>query len=419
MKNRLRFCILFIFHCCFSLKISAQPKTDKWLQQLLYSKASPLLTHILNTPDSFQYQIIYTQIDRDRNNKPHFKNFYVHVDSDQYFNPASTVKLPVALLALEKLNELHIPGLNMNTTMLTDSAYSKQEKVYTDSTAENHLPSIAQYIKRIFLISDNDAYNRLYEFVGQQALNEKLWQKGYTGTRITRRFVQMDEEENKHANPIRFMHNDSLIYAQPAAYSNIRFDFSKPHLAGNGYYDNDSNLTMQPKDFTRHNLFPLEDMQRMLQAVLFPETVPPQQRFNLTDEQYKFLYKYMSQYPSETVYPKYDTIEYFNSYTKFFFFRAYKSIIPSYIRVFNKAGWTYGFLSDVAYIIDLKNHAEFMLTATIYTNHDGILNDDKYDYEDVGYPFFKETGNIIYNYELHRKRKHQPDLSKFLIQYDK
>jgi hypothetical protein len=419
MKNKLCHFILFILPCCIALKISAQPKTVKWLQQLLYSDTSALLTHILNTPDSFQYQIIYTQIDRDQKNNPHFKNFYLHVDSNQYFNPASTVKLPVALLALEKLNELHVQGLDMNTTMLTDSAYSKQQKIYTDSTAQNNWPSVAQYIKRIFLISDNDAYNRLYEFVGQQTLNEKLWQKGYTGTRITRRFVQMNEEENRHTNPIRFMQNDSLIYAQPAAYSNIQFDFSKKHLVGNGYYDDDSNLIMQPKDFTRHNLFPIEDMQRMLQAVLFPETIPEQQRFNLTGEQYKFLYKYMSQYPSETVYPNYDVTEYFNSYTKFFFFRAFKSAVPSYIRVFNKAGWTYGFLSDIAYIADFKNHVEFMLTATIYTNHDGILNDDKYDYEDAGYPFFKEVGNIIYNYELHRKRKHQPDLSRFMLNYDK
>ena len=210
-----------------------------------------------------------------------------------------------------------------------------------------------------------------------------------------------------------------MIYYQPETYSNIQFDFSKKHFVGNGYIDNDNNLVMQPKDFTTHNLFPLEDMQRMLQAVLFPESVSQQQHFNLTDEQYKFLYKYMSQYPSETVYPKYDTTEYFNSYTKFFFFRSNKSSIPSYISVFNKAGWTYGFLSDIAYIVDFKNHVEFMLTATIYTNHDGILNDDKYDYEDVGYPFFHEVGKIIYNYELHRKRKHQPDLNKFVIQYDK
>lgn len=419
MKSKLKILILLTFYCLITSRDFAQPKTDKWLQHLLNKNASTLLTHILNKPDSFQYQLVYTQINRDKNNQPHFKNFYLHVDSNQYFNPASTVKLPVALLALEKLNELNVQGLDMNTTMLTDSAYNKQEKVNIDSTAENGLPSIAQYIKRIFLISDNDAYNRLYEFVGQQTLNEKLWEKGYTGTRITRRFVPMTEEENRHTNPIRFLKNDSLVYAQAAAYSNIQFDFSKKHLVGNGYIDNDDKLVMQPKDFTTHNIFPLEDMQHMLQAVLFPESVSQQQRFNLTDEQYKFLYKYMSAYPSESRYPKYDTTEYFNSYTKFFFFRAHKDSIPYSIRVFNKAGWTYGFLSDIAYIVDFKNHVEFMLTATIYTNSDGILNDDKYDYEDVGYPFFKEVGNILYNYELHRKRKYQPDLSRFIMEYDK
>src|SRR5689334_10945516 len=194
---------LLLFSYGISSKIFAQAKTDKWLLHLLRKNASTLLTHILNTPDSFQYQIIYTQINRDKNNQPHFKNYYLHVDSNQYFNPASTVKLPTALIALEKLNGLNGEGLNMYTTMLTDSARSGEEKIWTDSTSENGLPSIAQYIKRVFLISDNDAYNRLYEFDGQQTLNERLWQKGYTGTRIIRRFTPMNEEENRYTNPIR------------------------------------------------------------------------------------------------------------------------------------------------------------------------------------------------------------------------
>jgi len=169
------FCLLLaamaVHHVC------AQAKTDAWLEQLLRSKASPLLQHILDMPDTFRYQLIYTQINRDKHNLPHFKNYYLHVDKDQYFNPASTVKLPVVLCALEKLHELQVPGLTINTPMFTDSSYSGQIKVYTDSLAGNGLPSLAQYIKEIFLISDNDAYNRLYEFVGQQTLNEKLWKR--------------------------------------------------------------------------------------------------------------------------------------------------------------------------------------------------------------------------------------------------
>jgi hypothetical protein len=53
-----------------------------------------------------------------------------------------------------------------------------------------------------------------------------------------------------------------------------------------------------------------------------------------------------------------------------------------------------------------------MISGVIYVNSDGILNDDKYEYEETGYPFFKETGNIIYQYELKRKRRYRPDLKR-------
>jgi hypothetical protein len=67
--------------------------------------------------------------------------------------------------------------------------------------------------------------------------------------------------------------------------------------------------------------------------------------------------------------------------------------------------------------VDFKNKVEFMVSGNIYVNSDGVLNDDKYEYEETGYPFFKEVGNIIYQYELKRKRKHAPDLSAFQFDY--
>ena len=397
--------------------VSAQQKTDPWLEKMMRSQASPLLRKILDQPDTFHYQLIYTQINRDKHNRPHFKNYYLHEDKDSYFNPASTVKMPVAFAALEKLNELHINGLDRNTPMLTDSSFSGQISVGKDSLSVNGFPSIAQYIREIFLISDNDAYNRLYEFIGQQTLNEKLRRKGYTQSRITRRFMPMTEEENRHTNNIRFVKDGKLIFEQPPALSAISFDFSKKHLEGHAYYNRNDSLINVPMDFTTHNNMPLEDLQQMLQSVLFPQSVASKKRFSLSEDDYNFLYQYMSELPYESRYPHYDTTEYFESYTKFFMFKAGRGHIPPYIRVFNKPGWTYGYLTDVAYIADFKNNTEFMLSACIYTNSDGVLNNDKYDYDTIGYPFFKETGNIIYNYELQRQRKHKPDLKKFKLNY--
>lgn len=399
-----------------STSLSAQPSSP-WLEELLQQHASPLLKQVLSQPDSFQYQLIYTQIDRDKNNRPSFKNYYLHVNKDRYFNPASTVKMPLAFLALEKLNEYKIHGLGKHTAMLTDSSFEAQTRVLADSSAENDLPSIAHYIRKVFLVSDNDAYNRLYEFIGQETINKKLWQKGYPDIRITRRFVRMTEEQNKHTNAIRFMDGNKLVHAQPPAYSTVKFDLSKKILVGRAHYNRDEQLVNEPMDFTTHNNFPLESQQRILQSVMFPNSVPPRQRFNLTEDDYQFLYYCMSAYPHESRFPAYDTTQYFTSYTKFFLFRAGKAVPPPYIRVFNKTGWSYGFLTDAAYIVDFKNKVEFMLTATIYVNSDGVINDNKYEYEQVGYPFFKEVGNIIYEYELKRERKHVPDLKKFQITY--
>jgi len=405
-------CLLVLFTLLFSISVFSQVKTDAWLQQLFLGKASPLLRNILAKPDSFQYQVIYTQINRDKKNRPHFTNYYVNVDRNRYFNPASTVKLPTALAALEKLNEMKINGVDKYTAILTDSAFNRQSRVTNDTSSVNGYPSVAHYIRKIFLVSDNDAYNRLYEFVGQQTLNETLHSKGYRDVRITRRFVTMNEEENRHTNPIRFIKNNLLVYQQPAGYSDFKFDFSKKIFIGKAHWDRNDSLINTPMDFTTHNNLPLEDLQRILQSVLFPESVSRKDRFRLTTDDYKFLYHYMSALPSESRYPTYDTTEFFDSYAKFFY-KAGQQKIPSHIRIFNKTGWSYGFLTDASYVVDFKNGIEFMLSAVIYTNADGVLNDNKYEYKELGYPFFNEVYRIIYEYEKGRPRKYVPNLTKF------
>jgi hypothetical protein len=397
--------------------ISAQVKTDSWLKEYIHQHASSFLLEVLNQPDTFQYQFIYTRIDRDRRNQPQLTNYFLNVDHNRYYNPASTVKMPLAFLALEKLNGLKIPELVKEMPMITDSSYERQTRATADSTSPNGLPSLAHYIKKIFLVSDNDAYNRLYEFLGQEYINQKLWEKGYKDVRITRRFVPMTEEQNRHTNAIRFVKDNIVLYDQAPQHSQVQFNFSKKILVGRAHLNGNDSLINTPMDFTTHNNLPLEDLQQILQSVIFPESVAPAKRFNLKPEDYKFLYQYMSQYPSESEWPHYDTSEYFNSYCKFFFFRDAKLNPPSNIRSFSKPGWSYGFLTESAYIIDFKNSVEFMLTAVIYVNSDGVLNDDKYEYEKIGWPFFRELGNIMYRYELGRSRKHKPQLNKFELKY--
>ncbi len=230
--------------------------------------------------------------------------------------------------------------------------------------------------------------------------------------------MPLTELENRHTNQIRFLDtNGKLIYLQPPAYNKDSFQFSPEVKIGKAYLDAHDSLIQEPMDFTRHNRIPLEDLQGILQAALFPSSVPESKRFNLKPADYLFLYRYLSQYPSETPYPKYDTSEFFDSYVKFFFQKGGHQI-PGNIRVFNKVGWAYGFLTDISYIVDFKNQIEFMLSATVYANEDGILNDNTYEYDNIALPFLYRVEQDVYQYDLHRKRKFMPDLRNFQIKYE-
>ena len=397
----------------------AQMKTDHLLEQILNSDKDSLMQHILGHKDKYRVQIIYTRIDRDATDKPSFQNFYFNTGDSLYYYPASTVKLPLAVLSLEKLNRIHAAGVNKFTTVQFDSSYAGQKALYKDSTAKTGLPSIAQFIRKAFLISDNDAYNRMYEFVGQQEINRNLHAHGYPRMRIVRQFMRLSEEENRHTNQIRFLDkNGRTLFTQPRQYDTDSFDFSRPAFLGKGYLNGKDSLVNEPMNFTRHNNIPLEDLQQILQTILFPLSVPENRRFGLTPEDYAFLYRYLSQYPSETPWPKYDTAVFYDSNVKFFFQNGGRQV-PAFIRIFNKAGWSYGCLTDVSYIVDFRNRIEFMLSATVYTNEDEILNDDKYEFDTEGLPFLYQVGQTLYQYDLHRTRKFSPDLKRFTLKYER
>jgi hypothetical protein len=428
MKTLLSFFLLIIVLTgCFSKKLMMTPTKEIKKSKGIISN-SPVLEDILKQHpqlfdsllrhnDTWQIKIIYTQIDRRRNNQLLFKNHYFNIDPKQYFYPASTVKMPVAILALQKLNELKIPVLNKNTTMVTEAVYSRQDAVYNDPNSPDGRPTIENYIKKIFLVSDNDAFNRLYEFLGQEYINNTLHKMGYDSAQIIHRLnISRTEDENRHTNPVKFYDTaGKIIYEKPLVESKLVYQ-SRNTFLGKGYLSGDK-IINEPFDFSKKNRFTLPDLHSILQSVIFPKAVSKKQRFNLIKEDYKFLYRYMSMKPGESDFPQYDS-NYNGAYSKFLMYGGKGDIDPN-IRVFNKEGDAYGFLTDVAYIVDFKNNIEFFLSANIYCNSDGIFNDDHYDYENVGLPFLKNLGQAVYQYERQRRRKRIPDLSTFQLQYSK
>jgi len=397
--------ILLSFITSISFLIYCQPKEQHPFENI--PDNYPILKKVLQSPDTYQVQIIYTQIDRDESNLPSFRNFDFRLDDNKYFYPASTVKLPVAILALEWLGEQDIDGLTAQSVMLTDSVRPSQLPAYHDSTAMNLMPSIAHYIKKILLVSDNDAYNRLYELLGQDYINTKMKEKGMTHTVINHRLsMPMSEEENRHFNPISFLNDEGdVIMEIPARKTdNIYSNPDEPKI-GNAYYSK-GELIEEPMDFSYKNKFALSDFHGVVQRMVFPDKFAPNERFKISEEDREFLLRYMSMLPGESDYPKYELPEYYDSYSKFFKFGTDKNPIPPQFRIFNKTGNAYGHLLDGSYFTDSENGIEFFVTAVIYTNANETLNDDTYEYEEIAFPFFAELGEYLYQFELKRKKEH-------------
>ena len=407
--------LLFLLAISFFL-FSCQPKPGAPFVDGL--EDYPTLQKVLGDTAKYQVQIVYTQIDRNEHGNPLFTTYPFNVYDSRYFYPASTVKLPIALLALEWLEEQQFEGLNLETIMLNDSIRPSQLPAWSDSSAENGLPSIGHYIKKILLVSDNDASNRLYELLGTDYINTKLREKGLTNTVVTQRLsFPISPEENRHFNPIRFVDKSGKILLEiPGRQADSAYAVPGFPKLGQAFYKNDT-LIQGGMDFSYKNKFSLSDLHGVVQRTIFPEAFVGIERFNLNEEHRNFVLKYMSMVPRESRFPTYDTTEFYDSYSKFFKFGTDRSPIPARFRLFNKTGWSYGHLIEGGYFVDFEAGVEFFVSAIVYVNEDQILNDDQYETDEIGLPFFAELGQYLYQRELKREKQILPDLSRFKLSY--
>jgi hypothetical protein len=88
-----------------SKKINEKNLPDSFMYNLLAAYPQ-FFTSIISPKEALNVQVVYTQIDRDKKGKVKLTDHNFNLNPESYYYPASTVKLPIAILALQKLNEL-------------------------------------------------------------------------------------------------------------------------------------------------------------------------------------------------------------------------------------------------------------------------------------------------------------------------
>ena len=357
-----------------------------------------------------QLRLIYVQVDRSEPSKPELNFHSLGIGAPDYFYPASLVKLPLTLMTLERLEEIRkqsAPWVSRNSRVEFIKAEPCQTNLEKDSTSKELHPTMAHFIRRILTVSDNPSYNRLYDFLGQGEIRRRLVQKGLKHTRIPVRLNDCKWDQNKYAPYVRIIDDKTgHIHHIPARLNSDSVGlYGQNRKAGKAYVEG-NRTHWKPKDFSQSNELPLEECLEMLVRFCLPEAISKDRSWQISMDDRQFLWQYLGTYPLQSGLKEYADTTLYPKYLKKYFLRNASNELRNKptLKVFNIVGLSYGFASDVSYVVDLENGVEFFLAASIIANENGIIGDGKYNYESLAFPLFGRIFNQIYNYEKNRKR---------------
>ena len=372
---------LFLFQGCF---LSENPIKKSM-------KNDNFLTEILKNKEEYEIQIAYTKISRNKDGEPIFKDFEFQVDENKYFYPASTIKLPIVVLTLDKINELRSSGIDitLKSKILISANHSKKNEIQLDT-----ITSFQNLIADVFLVSDNYSSNILIDFIGYNYFNTKMSQAGLKNTYLNHKF-----------NPDPYVNIDWLIQTVDKQLISSNQDqiivTASQNISGLKKGENkfqDGSIVSGSLDFSQKNRHSIRDMHNLLKRIIFPSKLDKENVFNLNVEDYDFLRYWMSRYTYEDLGDKFrNDKKYFDSYNKFFIHGKDTVVNNRNIRVYNKLGQAYGTSIDNAYIRNYQDDIEFFLTATIYTNKNKTINDNIYEYDQTAIPFLSKFSQSIYS----------------------
>ena len=393
MFNRRR--SLLLSFILFAAAVYSQNKIA--LDSLL--KSHPTLSEMSSNANKFRVQVILTQVHTASDGKKSFSNQSYNLIDSLYFYPASIVKLPVSIFSLERIHSGEMNGVDKFTRLIIDSTAGCQKKMYWDPFTNDSTASIAEYIEKALVVSDNVAYNRLYEFAGPEYINRRLAEMTMKRSVIRQRFASCSAKENRMTNPFYFLSiNGDTLFKRPAEYYSDAYEKPLKDMEVKSFSvpSKKKKTKVTSKDFSLNNTMPLKDIHAILMELVYPESQPF--NFNISDEDRKYLLKHLSIQPSMTDNLKlHKNPPYYDFMTNYFFYGSDSKSTDLKIDVCNIVGLAYGFATDVAYIRDAEKNIEFFLSATVYANYGGKTG---YAYAQKGLPFLKQLGLSVYNAHL-------------------
>ncbi|MEM9372838.1 MAG: serine hydrolase [Planctomycetota bacterium] len=344
----------------------------------------------------------------------------------RYFYPASSIKLFAAIAAFEQIEGLSRlygrPDANRvgRETPLSESTGMAVMPWSAPVLGSNPLlvsragdMRLDQAAHEALVVSDNRAYNLLYDFLGQDDLALRMQAWGAWDSWVVHRLALGESEFDGRRAPrilirapggqqIQIGERFSEISDRCLAGMKPTQEHRTPtegYVVGSGYIA-DGMVVEGSFDFSGKNYASLEDLQSVLCQLVRPDVrihlgctgdqpvlattvlrMPVDSSLDLTDSQRAKLVRSATMRPRESRLPRYDPEQYPDDYVKFLLPGLIKVRPQEEWRVVNKIGLAYGFVTENAYVEHLPTGNAVFVAAVIHRNPNGIYNDGIYDYD--------------------------------------
>lgn len=366
------------------------PATTDPLLERLFGSGGKTLKTVLANREKYRFQVLYGAV-VDKGGAPTLERHGYYADAE-YFFPASSMKVPLALASYERLPALRAakhPALDRDATL----------EIHPVAGAEPpYATSLARETWRALIVSDNASANRLLAFVGHREAHESLWGLGLSTARVHTGFATGREIDPATLSPrIDIVPKDGPKDSLPPRKSVLTLPATRAARldVGNAVVV-DGRKVPGPMSFAEKNAMSLRDLQDALVRIVRPDLLPsksPKSQSGRDDLDY--LRKTLSTPPSKSGLPGYDR-NVVADYQLNPFLRGLERVRSrDRLEIYVKVGQAYGFLTTNAYVVEKATGKSFFLTATIYANPNEVLNDDLYAYDQTAFPALADVAEAI------------------------
>ncbi|XAM00559.1 serine hydrolase [Phycisphaeraceae bacterium D3-23] len=356
---------------------------------------------VMDDPEAHRVQVLVSEVVEGEDGQATLRRHGYRADAE-YFYPASSIKIAACVAALLEVQRWQ-EELGLDADVDTPLAFHGADGSVLEHDASNVVDgtvTVRHEIRKVCLVSDNPGFNRLFDLVGRDALNQTMWDAGLPSFRLRHQLIGGGPGERRgdpETTPRVELRTSGGGHTLPPRTAEIElptqrpddaYRFGEAYIAAGQRHDG-------PFDFTQRNEVALADLHDLLIMIARPDIGLGKPGLPLTDAHRALLVEAMSQDPLTSANPVYPSPPHEPGFAQSWPLAGVQRVVDGgAVTETQKGGLAYGFVIENAYYVDETTGRSFFLTATIYHNPNATFNDDTYGY-DFSRQFLTDLGEAV------------------------